>query len=136
MDWKECIVKKIVKSAQVDLELIKSLRQTSENKLTSSKLLSLTAVTSASKLSLCYDSLRELLEALAMSKGYKVYNHECYTGFVKEIIGNEGLASRFDRIRLLRNSINYYGQSISIEAARENIDEIEDLISHIKKLLD
>ena len=136
MDWKECITKRIAKSAQIDLELIKSLRETSQNKLTSSKILSLNDVTSASKLSLCYDSLRELLEALAISKGYKVYNHECYTGFIKEIIGNEGLADRFDRIRLLRNSINYYGQSISIEEARESIEEIEELISQIKKFLD
>ena len=135
MDWKECIGKKIARYSKPDEELIKSLMQSSENKIASSNLLTLNETTSVSKLSLCYDSVRELLEALAISKGYKIYNHECYTGFLKEIINDSRLAEKFDRLRLLRNSINYYGENISVNDAKESIDELKELGKEIKKLL-
>jgi hypothetical protein len=135
MDWKDCMNKKIVRSGEVDTELIKSLMLTSKNKLLSANLLDLNETTSASKLSLCYDSLRELLEALAISKGYKIYNHECYTSFLKEIIKNLNLAEKFDRLRLLRNSINYYGQNINIKETEEAINELNEMVVEIKKLI-
>jgi uncharacterized protein (UPF0332 family) len=135
MDWKECINKKIARSAVADAELVKSLTKISENKLSSAKLLDLNEITYASKLSLCYDSLRELLEALAVKKGYKIYNHECYIGFLKEVINNSALAQIFDRLRLLRNSINYYGQSLSIKDAKMEIASIIELRKEVHKLL-
>lgn len=135
MDWKECITKKIARLAQPDLELIKSLKQTSKNKLISADILQLSEATSVSKLSLCYDSARELLKALAIGRGYKIYNHECYAGFLKEVVGNEELAKKFDRLRLLRNSVNYYGQSISIVDTKESVDELKMLIKELRILL-
>ena len=86
MDWKECCNKRIVKEIKKDDELIKSLINISKNKLESENKLSMSDITAASKLSLAYDSLRELLEALAIKHGYKIYNHECYTAFLKEIL--------------------------------------------------
>lgn len=136
MDWKECINKRIVRSAETDDELIKSLIETSKNTLLSADFLFLNETTSVSKLSLCYDSLRELLEALALKKGYKIYNHECYTGFLKDIIGDSELSERFNRIRLLRNSVNYYGQKVDLRDAKDKIEELKSLILEIGELID
>jgi hypothetical protein len=58
MDWFECNKKRIVKEITEDKELIESLKKTSINKLNSEEKLNLDEVTSGSKLSLAYDSLR------------------------------------------------------------------------------
>ena len=65
MDWFECNKKRIVKEVNIDLDLINSLKKTSINKLNSENKLELDEITASSKISLAYDSLRELLEALA-----------------------------------------------------------------------
>ena len=81
MDFKECIKRKIAKQVKVDEGLINSLLKTSKNKLESNMRLKLEEVTLSSKISLLYDSLREVLEVLALRNGFKIYNHECYTFF-------------------------------------------------------
>ena len=127
MDWKECCDKKIAKNVKLDKNLINSLKKTSENKLKSSEELIMNEINAASKVSLAYDSLRELLEALSLKKGYKIYNHECYTAFLKEIIEESEKGDEFDEIRKIRNSINYYGKELSIEEARNIINKIKFL---------
>src|SRR3989344_8719035 len=97
----------------------------SKNNLLSESKLPLSEITAASKLSLAYDSLRELLEALALQKGYKVYNHECYTAFLKEIIGASDKGDEFDDLRKIRNAVNYYGKGISVEEAVYTIARIK-----------
>ena len=82
-----------------------------------------------------YDSLRELLEALALSKGFKIYNHECYSAFLKEIIKDELSAEMFDEIRKLRNAINYYGKNLNGEETTDKIKEITDLRNKMKNYL-
>ncbi len=131
MDWKDCIKKKIAKEIKVDLDLIQSLMKTSNNKLKSEEKLSLDESTSSSKISLAYDSLRETLEALAIKKGYKIYNHECYTCFLKEILNESTKGDEFDEIRKIRNNINYYGKEISIKEAEEVLKIIKKLINEI-----
>ena len=74
-----------------------------------------------------YDVLRSVLEAVSTIKNYKIYSHEAFTYFLKEI--KEDLISiKFDRFRKIRNSINYYGKDISIEETKENIQEIKKII--------
>ena len=68
-DWKGCLDSLMVKGVKPDENLIKSLIKTSKNKLLSEERLKMNNVTAASKLSLAYDSLRELLEALAVKRG-------------------------------------------------------------------
>lgn len=131
IDWNECLNKKIAKPVEKDENLIISLKKTSENKLKSMEELKNNEVNAASKVSLIYDSLRELLEALAIEKGYKIYNHECYTAFLKEIIKESEKGDEFDEIRKIRNSINYYGREISIEEANDVINKIKLLRNFI-----
>lgn len=127
MNWDECLKKRIAKRIGKDSELIKSLIKTSRNKMESEEKLNLTPVTSVSKISLAYDSLREILEALSIKEGYKIYNHECYTYFLKEILKQDLNGEEFDELRKIRNSINYYGKDLSIR-------EAEDILKRIKKL--
>ena len=96
MDFNECLKKRIAKEVKEDRELIESLKKTSQNKLDSESKLELSDVTAGPKISLLYDSLRELLEALAIKKGYKIYNHECYTCFLKEIVNESVKGDEFD----------------------------------------
>jgi len=135
MDWRECIKKRIVKNIKEDRNLISSLIKTSENKLKSSEELSLNEINSPSKISLSYESLREILEALAIKNNFKIYNHECYTTFLKEILNKKYLAEEFDRLRKIRNSINYYAKEISIKDTKDILIQIKKLRKEILKLL-
>tara|TARA_Y100000310_G_scaffold327446_1_gene393812 strand:- start:1883 stop:2281 length:399 start_codon:yes stop_codon:yes gene_type:complete len=132
MDWKECCDRKIAKRVSKDPDLISSLTRSSINKLESEKKLPLNNITASSKISLAYDSLRELLEVLALKNQYKIYNHECYTCFLKEVLKENNKAEKFDEIRRIRNQVNYYGKEISIEEAKESLKKIKTLINQLK----
>ena len=127
MDWKECFRRRIVKQVEPDENLISSLIKTSGNKLKSSEELKTNEVNAVSKISLAYDSLREILEALSLKNGYKIYNHECHTCFIKEILNESGGGDDFDEIRKIRNDLNYYAKEISVEEAEEVIKRIKNL---------
>ncbi len=133
MDWIECNKRRIVKQVYIDEAMIKSLLNTSTNKLKSEKILILNNTTASSKITLAYDALRELLEALALKNGFKIYNHECYTAFLKDVMNESSTGDEFDEIRKLRNSINYYGKEISVQDTRKTLKEIKSLIKKIKK---
>ncbi len=135
MDWKDCLKKKIAKEVKVDLGLIESLIKISNNKSNTEKNLKLDDSTSSSKISLSYDSLRELLEALAIKNGYKIYNHECYACFLKEILNESSKGDEFDELRKIRNNINYYGQEILIIEAEKVLERIRKLRNEILTLL-
>lgn len=135
MDFKECIKKRIAKSINVDEELVSSLLKTSENKFFSESKLELSEITASSKISLLYDSLRELLEALSVKNGYKIYNHECYTYFLKEILDESEKADEFDDLRKIRNGINYYAKDVSVRESKEILKRITLLREKILELL-
>ena len=136
MNWQECNKRRLAKDVQLDRDLITALRKTSENKLESESKLELSDITASSKLFLAYDSLRELLEALALKHGYKIYNHECYTAFLKEILLENTKGEEFDELRQIRNSINYYGKDILQEEAKKIIERIRVLRNSILILLE
>lgn len=134
MNWNTCLRQREAKSIKPDLEMAASLEKTSANKAFSSQLLELKEETVASKISLHYDSVRELLEALALRKGFKIYNHICYTGFLKEILKETELAEEFDELRVIRNDINYYGKEVSVIEAKEVLKRLENLREESLKL--
>ena len=134
-DWKDCLEAFTAKKVKSDDSMIKSLIKTSKNKLDSEGQLVMNNVTAASKLSLAYDSLRELLEALSVKKGYKIYNHECYTAFLKEVLNQSDKGDEFDEIRKIRNAVNYYGKEITAEEALKAIERIRKLRNFVNNLL-
>ena len=72
---------------------------------------------------------------MAALDGYKVYAHEAFTYCLKKK-NEEAAAGKFDRFRLLRNKINYYGRIISVQEAKDAIESIKDSIDYlIKKYL-
>ncbi len=135
MDWQTCCLKKIVKEVGLDEELINSLITSSERKLISSEELKLSEITAVSKISLAYDSLRELLEALALKKGYKVYNHECFVSFLKEIVENSNWGDEFDSLRVLRNSLNYYGKDVDLKNVPGILEKLGNLRESILEVM-
>ena len=135
MDWKECCSKRIAKDVKLDIGMIASLTKSSKNKLESESKLEMGNTTAGSKLSLAYDSLRELLEALALKNGFKIYNHECYAAFLKEVMKESYKADEFNEIRKVRNAVNYYGKDITVEEASEIITKIKKLAVSVAELL-
>ncbi len=117
MDWQECKWQKFVKEINVDESLINSLIKSSENKLKTNKRVELDETTASTKVSIVYESLREVLEALAVKKGFKIYNHECFCSFLNEICKDKTASAKFDNFRKIRNQINYYGKDIDTEEA-------------------
>ena len=100
------------------------------------KFLEQTKLTELSKRKLVtnyYDSLRSLLEAISILKGYKIYSHEAFTPFLEEELKDKILSIKFDRFRKIRNGLNYYGKSIQLNEAKEIIEELKRVINEIKQ---
>jgi hypothetical protein len=119
-----CRIRKFVKEIKGDNELINSLIKQSRKKIITDKFSPFNEDTISTKFCNNYDSLREVLEAIALQKGFKIYNHECFTGFIKEVLNLEKESFDFDNLRKIRNSINYYGQDISVIEGKRLIKEI------------
>jgi len=115
--WNACCKGRDVKRIAPDGEMAASLIKTSSNKADANGQLPLTRVTIAAKISLGYDVVRELLEALALQEGFKIYTRVCYTAFLEEFLKKGGLAEEFDEIRRVRNDVNYYGKDVALEEA-------------------
>ncbi len=133
MDWTNCTKAFLAKSMKPDTHKIASLMEIAGIKLKTAKVLGDEHY--YGKFSLLYDILRELLECLAIHEGYKIYNHECYTAFLKEVIRASVLGDHFDKLRKLRNGINYYGKKISQEEGIQAINQACQCIGEIKALL-
>jgi len=124
MDWQECKNKKFVKEVKIDKNLINSLLKSSKRRFESDERLKLDETTASTKISIAYEALREVLEALAIAKGFKIYNHECFCSFLDEICEDKPFSVDFDRFRKIRNQINYYGKDIPLKEAEIVIKEI------------
>ncbi|MGM5482239.1 MAG: hypothetical protein ACQESF_02145 [Nanobdellota archaeon] len=134
MDFRECIKKRIVRETKQDLNKTDSFLEIINNKIKSADFLPYKL--HYSKITLLYDAMRMILEILALQKGYKVYNHECYTAFLKEIMGLSEKGDMYDKLRKVRNNINYYGEAISVEESKTIISDTKELIEFFMVLLE
>lgn len=130
MDWTDCVKNRVAKDVKTDRNLIKSAREIADIKIKSAD--ALPEDLFYGKISLLYDALREYLECLALEKGYKIYNHECYTAFLKEILKLSSEGDLFDELRRIRNSINYYGRKMSLNEAKQIISKLKSLITKFR----
>lgn len=94
MDWRECIRNRTAKDIKPDRNMIISARKIAAVKFESADLLPERMF--IGKITLLYDALREYLECLALENGFKIYNHECYTAFLKEVLRLSREADIFD----------------------------------------
>ena len=123
MDLDECFRKGLIKKAKIDEELIKSLIEMANINEATVRNAKIDGINISSYVSLAYDSLREVLEAICISKGYKVLSHICIAELLKELFEDFDY-DEFDRLRYIRNSINYYGTKIEFEQGKEIINKI------------
>ncbi len=123
MDLDECFRKALIKKTRIDRELVKSLIEMSGIKEIAVKTAGINEINISAYVSLAYDSLREILEALCISHGYKVLSHICIGELLKDIIKDFDY-DEFDRVRWVRNSINYYGEKVDFQQGKEIIDKI------------
>ena len=77
MDLDECFRKGFIKKTRVDKELAESLVEMSGIKESAVNTARIDDINISAYVSLAYDSLREILEALCILKGYKVLSHIC-----------------------------------------------------------
>jgi hypothetical protein len=123
MDVDECFRKGLIKRTHEDAELAKSLVEMSHIKENAVRTASVNEANVSAYVSLAYDSLREVLEALCVMKGYKVLSHICMGELLREKI--EGFDYEgFDRMRWIRNGINYYGEKVEFKQGKEVISKI------------
>lgn len=132
MKFEDFLKKGQIKRASKDIQLIKSIISSSDNDLKFLSGLKIDEVSSRKIFSNYYDVLRSILEALALLDGYKVYSHEAFKYFLDEM-GEEVLSIKFDRFRKLRNKVNYYGKSLSVEEVNEYKKELIELIKKFKE---
>ncbi len=132
MNFQDFIRQGQVRKASIDKPLINSLVETAEKDLLFLNKVRIDGLSARKVISNYYDVLRSILEALACKSGYKIYSHEAFTYFLKEL-KEPILAEKFDRFRKIRNNINYYGKNISLKEAKEYMPEILEMINRIKK---
>ena len=130
MIFKDFIDKKLVRRISKDVNLAKSLLKNIKKDIKFLNNLEINENSSRKIMTNYYDSLREVLEAISIIDGFRIYSHEAFTYFLKEK-GEEIISIKFDRFRKIRNSINYYGKDISIEETKENIDKIKKIINNL-----
>jgi len=123
MDLDECFRKGLIKKTRVDDNLIRSLIEMANIKEMTVKTAQINEQNISAYVTLAYDSLREVLEAICISHGYKVISHICIAELLKSIIEDFDY-DEFDRLRYIRNSINYYGIKVEFAQGKEIINKI------------
>lgn len=136
MKWSECRRMNIAKKCRVDEKLVFALIESSERMLATDKFAPLNEITASTKVANHYNALREVLSAIAISRGFKIYNHDCLVGFIVEVLKMPREANNFDRLRRIRNGINYLGKNIDVKGARGDIEDIERLRVKFLRVLD
>ncbi|HIH14812.1 MAG: hypothetical protein QT08_C0009G0059 [archaeon GW2011_AR17] len=132
MDIEECYSKGFIRKTSIDKELMKSLVKMSESKIIAINSAKIDEITISAYVSMAYDALREILEAICIGKGYKVTSHQCIGELLKTITLNFEYVE-FDRMRYIRNGINYYGKEIDLEQGKELLQKILALRVKIKE---
>ena len=136
MDLNECFKKGLIKRTQRNEDLANSLIEMAKIKEDAVNNAKIDNINISAYVSLAYDALRETLEALCVLNGYKVLSHICIGELLKDILNNFDYED-FDRMRWIRNSINYYGKKVEFEQGKELITKIfaikeKIIIEHIK----
>lgn len=132
MKFEDFIEQGKVRKGNPDIPKVKSLLETSNNHLLFLKHQKIDGISAGSILVTYYEALREVIEAMCLKEGFKVYSHEAFTYFIKEK-NEESAAVKFDNLRKLRNSINYYGEKVDAGEVESAKEEIIELVNDLKK---
>jgi len=135
MNFQNSINEGYIKLIPKDRIRTKGLIKSSEQTINFAKSLPINEFSKKTILRELYEGLRQYLEAIGYTKGYKFLSHKSITYFIKEILNKEKVAEIFDKYRKLRNGINYYGEDISTETVKKALKEISFSIENISKFL-
>ena len=133
MDFKDFVENGKVKKGERDIQLAKSLLETTEQDLVFLNSLKVSSISARRIFSNYYDCLRAIIESIAALDGFKVYSHEAFTYYLKQNKKEENAALIYDRLRKIRNNINYYGKSITAEESEEHKEKIMELIRVLRR---
>ncbi len=122
-----------VRKGRPDVSLAKSLVAMSDRQLSFVSGTRLNTDNASPALVSYYEALREICEAICAKEGYKVYSHEAFTLYLKDNLKEDLLAEKFDRLRRLRNQINYYGEPVSLQEAEAAAAQVIGLIASLKR---
>jgi len=123
MDLKECFDKGLIKKVSPNFALVRSLVEMANIKEQTVKNAKIDSVNISAYVALAYDALREVLEAICISRGFKVLSHICIGELLKTLLEDFDHMT-FDRLRYIRNSINYYGVKVELNEGLEFINHI------------
>lgn len=132
--WQDCLEKKSSIKTYQDISRAKSLIETSLHRIKHTNK-DLNENTANYIFEHYYTSILELLEAIILFEGYKVFNHICLGLFLKDILKREELFRVFDELRFKRNSLVYYGKRMTFDNAKESINKSKILINELNKLI-
>ena len=121
-----------VRKGTPDIALAKSLIAMSEAHLAFITGITITERNASPVLVNYYEALREICEALCATQGFKVYSHEAFTSYLKERLREELIAEKFDRLRRLRNGVNYYGEQVNAAETNAAAADVKALIATLK----
>lgn len=133
MKWASCLKSDKVRKSTPNPGLIKALIEMAGRRSRFLETLKLTEENASFVFVEHYEMLREILEALVCDAGFKSYSHECLEYFLRDILKEEALAVKFDRLRMLRNGVNYYGEPVHLEEAKKAIKEIPEITNQVKR---
>jgi uncharacterized protein (UPF0332 family) len=123
-----------VKRQQPDKNLSEELARDCVERLAYAKASEITEKTAKYAYENVYEALREAADSILFLQGYKSSSHEATISFLqqfKELTPKE--IADFDRMRVKRNGMKYYGKSCSVRDVEEVIKFSETLM---KKLLE
>lgn len=132
MRWQDFIDEGKVKKTNKDLSKIRSLMDMSDNLTKVFLNMQINELTSSTIFVNYYEALRQIVEAITISHSFNVYSHEAFTSFLSEILNEDIISRKFDRFRLLRNGVNYYGKKIETEVSKEAKQDILNIIKILK----
>ena len=132
LSWQEYLRQGTVRKTEINASRIKALVQMSNDRIRVISEIKLDAQNASILFTNYYDALREVCEALALLKGYKIYLHETIGLFLREILNETVIFTKFDKLRILRNGVNYYGRAVHFNEAVQSIEDIKQIISELK----
>lgn len=131
MRFENFITEGKVRRRTPDLQLAKALVRMAESSLQAMGTLPVTAASASPIMVAFYEALRQVVEAMAVRDGFRVYSHEALTAFLEQKKAASAAAA-FDRFRRIRNGINYYGNPVDPEAVTAYKMDIKQMIDHLK----
>jgi hypothetical protein len=132
--WNECLTSNTSIKTSSDKARAKSLIETAQQRIAFTEKKNASGQELKFVFEDYYSSMIEILHAILSIKGYKVLNHLCLGFYLKDILKREQLYKGFDKLRIKRNNILYYGKEMDSEILEEDISTIKKFIKEVEKI--